>query len=51
MQIAKDVDLMASTQIKGAVWHFFRSPKTGLVGPSAPLRNALEEAGIGVSVH
>ena len=33
-------------KIKGAVWHFFRSPRTGKIGPTAPLKKALEKEGI-----
>ncbi|HEU4730906.1 MAG TPA: SpvB/TcaC N-terminal domain-containing protein [Kofleriaceae bacterium] len=50
-QIAKDAELMATGQIKGATWHFFESPVTKLGGPSGPLRQALEAAGIGIVVH
>ncbi len=50
-QIAKDAELIASGQIRGAIWHFSSSPVTGRVGPSAPLRQALGEAGIGIVVH
>jgi hypothetical protein len=50
-QIAKDAELMATRQIEGATWHFFQSPATGLGGPSTPLRQALEQAGIGIVIH
>ena len=50
-QIAKDVELMAAGEIKGSVWHFFTSPVTGRGGPSAPLIQALEEAGIRFVIH
>lgn len=50
-QIAKDVELIAGRDIQGSVWHFFRSPVTGVGGPSGPLRQALENAGIGVVIH
>jgi RHS repeat-associated protein len=50
-QIAKDAELIATRQIDGATWHFFRSPITGLGTPSAPLREALEQARIGIVVH
>ncbi|MBC7251338.1 MAG: hypothetical protein H5T62_13755 [Anaerolineae bacterium] len=50
-QIAKDVELMAAREIKGSVWHFFTSPVTGRGGPSAPLIQALEEAGIQIVIH
>ena len=50
-QIAKDAALIQSGQIKGAAWHFFKSPQTGKIGPSAPLREALENVGIKVIIH
>jgi len=50
-QIAKDVELIQSGQIQGAAWHFFRSPVTGLGGPSGPLSDALRQAGIDVIIH
>jgi filamentous hemagglutinin len=51
LQISKDAELVGSGQIRGATWHFFQSPVTGLGGPSGPLLQALEEAGIGVVIH
>jgi hypothetical protein len=50
-QIAKDVELIGSREIQGATWHFFRSSVTGRIGPSAPLRQALEEAGMRIVIH
>jgi len=50
-QIAKDVELISTRRIDGAVWHFFESPLTGAGGPSGPLRQALESAGIGIVIH
>jgi RHS repeat-associated protein len=50
-QIAKDAELIASGRIKGATWHFFRSPQTGRIGLSDPLRRALREAGIKIKEH
>ena len=50
-QIAKDVELIQADKIKASVWHFFRSPVTGRVGPSEPLRSALEDAGIEIVIH
>lgn len=50
-QIAKDAELIQSGQIQGAAWHFFRSPVTGLGGPSGPLADALRNAGIDVVIH
>lgn len=32
-------------------WHFYRSPKTGKVGPSKPLKKTLDDAGIGVEIY
>jgi hypothetical protein len=51
LQVAKDAELVATRQVAGYTWHFFRSPVTGRIGPSAPLRRALELAKIGVEVH
>jgi hypothetical protein len=43
-QIAKDVELMNKGLVDAVQWHFFPG-QTG-TGPTAPLRQALEEAGI-----
>ncbi|MBI1927842.1 hypothetical protein HYR99_26835 [Candidatus Poribacteria bacterium] len=51
LQIAKDVELMTKGKIGGATWDFFRSPVTGKIGPSEPLREALENAGIQIVEH
>jgi hypothetical protein len=50
-QVAKDVELLADRRIDGAVWHFFRSPVTGEIGPSAPLYELLVQNGIGIVIH
>jgi RHS repeat-associated protein len=50
-QIAKDAELVATSQVDSAVWHFYESPVTGRGGPSGPLLRALQEAGIGVEIH
>lgn len=50
-QVEKDAELMRVGDIKGAHWHFFRSGVTGKVGPSAPLRNLLEEHGIKYTIY
>ena len=51
-QIAKDLELLRSgTIVKGVVWHFFRDADDGTVGPSKPLRQALEKHGIIVIIH
>jgi hypothetical protein len=51
VQAAKDVLLMRSQQVLSVEWHFFRSPVTGLAGPSASLANVLQAAGIKVVIH
>lgn len=51
VQIAKDVELMATKQIRGSTWNFFTSPVTGLGGPSKPLMNMLQQNGINVIIH
>jgi RHS repeat-associated protein len=50
-QIAKDAELLNTGQVNGVVWHFFTSPVTGQVGPSGPLLQALQNAGITVVIH
>jgi len=50
-QISKDQLLVSSNAVKNAVWNFFTSPITGKTGPSAPLQNALKQAGIGVVIN
>jgi hypothetical protein len=50
-QIAKDAELLGTGQVSGVTWHFFQSPVTGLSGPSGPLLEALEQAGIDVEIH
>ncbi|PYI55878.1 hypothetical protein [Paenibacillus flagellatus] len=51
-QIAKDLELLQNgTEVKGVVWHFFRKEKDGKIGPSKPLRQALEKRGIIVVIH
>jgi hypothetical protein len=50
-QVAKDIELISGKDIQGATWHFYTSPVTGLGGPSAPLREFLENNGISVLVH
>lgn len=50
-QILKDMELLATGKIQGAVWHFFTSPVTGLGGPSGPLAAALTAAGITFVIH
>jgi len=50
-QVAKDVELIHNGDIDGAVWHFFRSPVTGEIGPSGPLYQLLDQNGIGIVIH
>lgn len=49
-QIAKD-QLLLVRDLDSITWHFFRSPTTGQIGPSAPLREALRKAGIQIIEH
>jgi hypothetical protein len=37
--------------VNQSIQHFFKSPVSGLGGPSEPLRKALEGAGIGYVIH
>lgn len=51
-QILKDTALLAEKGGADEVfWHFFKSPVTGKIGPSGPLRKALEDAGINIVLH
>jgi hypothetical protein len=45
-EAAKDAWLVMNGDIKSAAWHFYESPVTGLVGPSGPLREFLQQLGI-----
>lgn len=45
-QVEKDAELLKSGQINEITWSFFRSPKTGKVGGSDELLQALKKAGI-----
>lgn len=43
-QLQKDVWLLSNDpSIRYMIWHFYRSPKTGLIGPSKPLMQELEK--------
>lgn len=44
-QIAKDEWLLSNARVRGVAWHFYRSPVTYVIGPSGPLRLALQKAG------
>ena len=50
-QIVKDVELVNTGQVNSVTWHFFTSPVTGKGGPSGPLFDALQKAGINVNIH
>lgn len=50
-QIAKDAELVATEQVKGAVWHFFKSPVTGKVGATKQLIKELEKNNIQYIIH
>jgi filamentous hemagglutinin len=50
-QILKDAELLNDGTFQGVNWHFFRSPVTGLGGPSQPLLNELQQNGINVIIH
>lgn len=49
-QVAKDKELLQNT-LKKQVWHFYRSPVTGKVGPSKPLEKNLLQSGIQIVIH
>jgi len=51
LQIVKDQELVQAGRIDASVWHFFTSPVTGAGGPSAPLLQALQNAGFGIVIH
>ncbi|NEW06491.1 hypothetical protein GK047_10760 [Paenibacillus sp. SYP-B3998] len=51
-QMPKDVELLEQgTQIKGIVWHFFKSDPSGKSMPSDKFRKELERKGIVVVIH
>jgi filamentous hemagglutinin len=51
LQVMKDVELMQTQQVEGAVWNFYRSPVTGKIGPSGPLSDFLIQNNIPVVLH
>jgi RHS repeat-associated protein len=51
LQIEKDASLLVNKEVTGVTWHFFKSPVTGAGGPSLPLVQELQNAGIRVVVH
>ena len=46
LQILKDIELINNRVIKSSHWHFYKSPKTGKIGASKPLRDFLDKHGI-----
>lgn len=50
-QILKDRYLVQNDLIKGSHWHFFKSPKTGKIGPSKPLMEFMQQNGIKYTIH
>ena len=46
LQIAKDVEIVRAGEAIAAKWWFFKSPKTGKVGGSEPLKQELDLRGI-----
>ena len=51
LQVMKDVELMQTNKIQGAIWNFYRSPVTGKIGPSGPLGEFLNQNGIPFILH
>lgn len=47
-QIERDFELLVDGRVKKIDWMFYRSPVTGKVGPTGPLREYLDRRGIGV---
>lgn len=50
-QVNKDAFLLREGKVDNITWHFFISPTTGMGGPSIPLKNELERAGIAIQYH
>ncbi len=50
-QILKDAELLERGEISAAAWHFFKSPKTGKIGPTPAVRKLLEEKGIQIIIQ
>lgn len=51
LQVLKDIELVNTQQVQGAIWNFYRSPVTGLIGPSKPLGNFLNANNIPYILH
>ncbi|MFY0689678.1 MAG: hypothetical protein JXQ90_21075 [Cyclobacteriaceae bacterium] len=50
-QGAKDLYLLRTKQVQRVEWHFYRSPRTGKIGPSLPLLKQLSQNGIFIFIH
>ncbi len=50
-QILKDLELLENDDVKGVVWHFFRSANTKKIGGSKRLFEFLEQHGIPYIIH
>lgn len=52
-QVLKDAELLndPTSGVNEIIWEFSRSPTTGKVGPTAPLRELLEKSGIQIRIN
>ncbi|WP_175580981.1 RHS repeat domain-containing protein [Marivivens donghaensis] len=50
-ELARDIRLLRNDKLDEVVWEFSRSPTTGKVGPTGPLRDALERNGITIKIN
>jgi hypothetical protein len=50
-ELARDVKMLRSGQVDSVEWHFTPSQVTGKAGPTAPLREKLEQLGITIVEH
>jgi hypothetical protein len=50
VELNKDIELLKSKAVKAVEWHFYENVK-GEGGPSGPLRDALQKAGIRIVKH
>jgi hypothetical protein len=50
-QMKKDIEMLEKGLVNGVVWHFFRRRSDGRIGPSANLRERLENNGIMLIIH
>ncbi len=49
-ELARDIKLLRSGQVDEIVWEFSRSARTGKIGPTGPLRQALKKHGITIRI-